>query len=94
MPWSYTPTDQCARSRPAERLSGTLRRESRSIPFLSWARGPVVSHRFGVSLQDALQEGKRTAEAQRDSDELLRVAFETSPNAITIARRGDARSSR
>ena len=49
----------------------------------------IVLDRFGVTVQETLEQRQRAEEALRNSEELFRVAFQSSPSAISISRLDD-----
>ena len=49
----------------------------------------IVLDRFGLAVQEALSDRERAETALRNSEELFRVAFQTTPNSIGISRLDD-----
>jgi PAS domain S-box-containing protein len=56
---------------------------------LSFVVLAIVLDRFGVTVQETLEQRQRAEEALRNSEELFRVAFQASPSAISISRLDD-----
>src|SRR4051812_30525139 len=49
----------------------------------------IILDRFGVTVQETLRDRRRAVDQLRTSEELFRVAFQTSPSAINITRLDD-----
>jgi PAS domain S-box-containing protein len=49
----------------------------------------IILDRFGVTVQETLEQRRRAEKQLRSSEELFRVAFQTSPGAIAITRIDD-----
>ena len=56
---------------------------------LAFAILAIVLDRFGLTVQEALRDRRRSETALRNSEELFRVAFQTTPNSIGISRLDD-----
>lgn len=59
---------------------------SSAITYLILA---IVLDRFGLTIQETLRSQKRAESALRNSEELFRVAFQTTPNSVSISRLDD-----